>query len=41
MVGLFPRFYKKATLQLTAGEYAVKLSVLKLCLRDELEKNTF
>ena len=41
MVGLFPSFYKKATLQLTAGEYAVKLSVLKLCLRDELEKNTF
>ena len=28
-------------LQLTAEEYVIKLSVLKLCLRDDLEANTF
>ena len=28
-------------LQLTAGEYAIKLSVLKLCLGDDLETDTF
>ena len=28
-------------LQLTAEKYAIKLSVLKLCLKDDLEKGTF
>ena len=28
-------------LQLTAGKYVIKLSVLKLWLRDDLETNTF
>ena len=41
MVGLFFDFIKRPPLQLTAGEYAIKLSVLKLCLRDDLETDTF
>ena len=28
-------------LQLTVGEYAIKLSVLKLCFTDDLEINDF
>ena len=32
---------KGPSLQLTAEEYAVKLSLLKLCLRDDLETDTF
>ena len=28
-------------LELTAGEYTIKLSVLKLCLRDDIKTNTF
>ena len=28
-------------LQLTEGEYAIKLSVLKLCLSDDLETDAF
>ena len=27
--------------QLAAGEYSIKLSVLKLCLRNDLEKDMF
>ena len=34
-------FMKWPPLQLTAGEYAIKLPVLKLCLRDDLETETF
>ena len=33
----FLDFIKWLPLQLTAGKYAIKLSVLKLCLRDDLE----
>ena len=32
---------KLPPLQLTAGQYAIKLSVLKLCLRRDLETDTF
>ena len=32
---------KGPPLQLAAGEYAIKLSALKLCLRDDLEKDMF
>ena len=32
---------KRPPLQLTAGEYAIKLSALKLWLKDDLEKNMF
>ena len=32
---------KRPPLQISAGEYAIKLSVLKLCLRDDLERDTF
>ena len=41
MVGFYPRFMKGLPLQLTAGEYVIKLSVVKLCLRDDLETDTF
>ena len=34
-------FMKGPPLQLTAEEYAIKLSVLKLCLRDDLETDMF
>ena len=37
----FLDFIKGPLQQLTAGEYAIKLSVLKLCLTDDLETNTF
>ena len=37
----FVDFMTGPPLQLTAGEYAIKLSVLKLCLRGDLETNTF
>ena len=39
MVGFFPP--KGPPLQVTAREYAIKLSVPKLCLRDDIETNTF
>ena len=32
---------KGSPLQLTAGEYATKLSLLKLCLRDDMETDSF
>ena len=38
MVGFFSSIF---FLELTAGEYTSKLSVLKLCLRDDIETNTF
>ena len=43
MIGFLSRFYKRAalSLQLTAGQYAIKLSVLKLGLKVDLETNTF
>ena len=42
MVGFFfLDFVKWLPLQLTAGKYVIKLSVLKLCLRDDLEIDTF
>ena len=41
MVRLFLDFMKGPPLQINAGEYAIKLPVLKLCLRDELESDTF
>ena len=37
----FLDFMKGPPLQLTAGQYTIKLSVLKLCLRDGLETDTF
>ena len=36
----FLDFMKWVLLQLIAGEYAIKLSALKLCLRDDLETDT-
>ena len=41
MVGFSSGFMKGLPLQITAGEYAIKLSVLILCLRDDLETDTF
>ena len=41
MVGFFPQFYEMATPTNNAGEFTIKLSVLKLCLRDNLETDTF
>ena len=41
MVEFFLDFIKGPPLQLTAEEYVIKLSVLKLCLRDNLETDTF
>ena len=41
MVGFFSGFIKGLPLQLTAGKYAIELSVLKLCLKDDLETSTF
>ena len=37
----FLDFIKGPLRQITAGEYAIKLSVLKLCLRDDFETDTF
>ena len=36
MGGFFSRFYKRVTPTITAGDCAIKLSVLKLCLRDQI-----
>ena len=41
MVEFFLDFMKGPPLQLTAEEYVIKLSVLKLCLRDDLETDAF
>ena len=34
-------FFLDFMIQLTAGEYAIKLSILKLCLRHDLVTDTF
>ena len=37
----FLDFIKWLRIQLTAWKYAIKLSVLKLCFRDDLQRDTF
>ena len=41
MVGFFLDLIKEPSLQLTLEEYVIRLSVLKLCLREDLKINTF